>query len=236
MCRDIAYRYGITKQYSWENGINSELRFWRSWLGSKGLGYPEIFDSLIDPTMPLQEDLLLLLKKSKSHSDKTKRILDVGSGPLTQVGKRHDSWSIEITPVDALADRYAELLDDYGINPPIKTVSGKVEILSTLFNEDHFDLVYMRNALDHSEDPVLGLEEMLKVVKVGCYVFLNHTANEAEVEKYRGFHKWNLCSENDDFLIWNRSKTYNISKMLSSCADINVYNLGNSVVVHLLKK
>ena len=236
MCRDVAYSYNIKKGYRWEDGINSELRFWRSWLGSKGLSNPEVFDLCVDPALPLQEDLVMLLEKSQSHNEKLKSILDVGSGPLTQIGKQHDSWEIEITPVDALADKYAGLLKEYDLSPLVKTVNGKVEILSTLFKEGRFDLVCMSNALDHSEDPMLGLEEMLKVTKPGCYVVLKHAINEAEKEKYRGFHKWNLCSENSDFVIWNKTEQFNVSKMLSSRADIGVAIVGEFIVVHILKK
>ena len=55
------------------------------------------------------------------------RILDVGSGPLTKLGKTHPSKRLEITATDLLANDYDHLLAELGVLPPVRTVHADAE-------------------------------------------------------------------------------------------------------------
>ena len=67
-------------------------------------------------------------------------------------------------------------------------------------------MVHIRNALDHSFDPVLGIERMLHAVRPGGWVLLRHARNEGVAGKFRNGHLvlfphalafclfwWNFC-------------------------------------------
>jgi ubiquinone/menaquinone biosynthesis C-methylase UbiE len=148
-------------------------------------------------------------------------ILDVGSGPLTCLGKQCVSKTIKITAIDPLADTYNSLLDRYGINPPVRTIQGFAEQLTSKFSPETFDLVFSRNAIDHSYRPDLAIEEMIKVVKKNRYVVLGHVPNEGLKEGYEGLHQWDFTrSEYGDFIIKSPYQEVNITKKFLSIARI----------------
>lgn len=158
----------------------------------------------------MREIVANLVPKGRKHVD----ILDVGSGPITNMGFYLPNVRVCITAVDPLANEYNRILKKHRVKPPVSTQYGEVEKLSSQFGENAFDIVFMQNALDHSYDPVQGIKEMLKVVKPHGHVILNHAVNEAENANYGAFHQWNLCQKGSSFVIWNKQEKHNISLML----------------------
>jgi SAM-dependent methyltransferase len=222
------------KRTLWESGKADEVRWWRDWLerqerknalGSAGDHKSQLFHlgasgSVLGlPGTVLQERIVEHL--SAPHGA-TVSILDVGAGPMTQLGKRWEGRTVKITAVDPLADEYNRLLDEFGVTPLVRTQPGEVERLTDLFPTNHFDLVHMHNALDHSYDPLTGIRQMLEVVKPGGYVLLEHFFNEAKHASYQGLHQWNLCADDDHFVIWNRETRYSVNNVLDDKAHIRV--------------
>jgi SAM-dependent methyltransferase len=204
---------------SWAAGKAPEVNFWREWLTTRGLGWSWDYKPRLDPDQPLQERITRHLSAPPGA---TVSILDVGAGPLTRLGKRWEGRTLWITAVDALAEQYERLLRDAGITPPVLTQQGEVERLTERFPKNSFDLVNMENALDHSYDPLLGIRQMLEVVKPGGYVLLLHDVNEAHRTGYVGFHQWNFCAENGHFIIWNRKTRISVNDALGDIAEITV--------------
>ena len=58
------------------------------------------------------------------------------------------------------------------------------EELSAIFTPSSFDLAHSGNAIDHSKDVLKAIEEMIRVVKPRCYVFLNHKIREGRREAH----------------------------------------------------
>jgi SAM-dependent methyltransferase len=205
----------------WESGKSSEVEFWRRYLVTKGLEWPDDYASRLDPEHSFHERLLKFLPPHGPSSEPI-AVLDVGAGPLSVLGRQVPGRTIELTAVDALANEYDRLLDEVRLRPPVRTQQCAVEKLLDLFKPDQFDFVYMQNALDHSLDPLLGILQMLAVVKPGCHVVLFHAVNEAEVEHYEGLHQWNFYDVEKKFVIWNPSVNICVSDLLSRLADITV--------------
>lgn len=80
----------------------------------------------------------------------------------------------------------------HGVDRPVKTQQTFAEDLSSYYPLNHFDLVNCRNALDHSLDPVRGIEEMFLVAKDNGRVLLEHSESEAVRNEYQGFHHMEL--------------------------------------------
>lgn len=123
------------------------------------------------------------------------RVLDVGSGPISMLSKNFSGWNVELLAADALADDYAQLVDELGIDPErrlVRPVQAESEELSAMLGEKRFEFVIMRNALDHTADPVKSFEELMKVCAPGGYVLIEQFENEAKAEKWEGFHQWNM--------------------------------------------
>lgn len=96
-----------------------------------------------------------------------------------------------------------------------------VEVLHLLFNENEYDFVHMSNSLDHCFDPISGIKELLYITKVGGKVVLRHTNNEAEREKYSGFHQWNLTIDEGNFIVWRKNEVpLVVNDIISEFAEI----------------
>ena len=186
---------------SWESGSGRELRFWRCWLRTGGSRWPDDFKQRLDPETPFNP----YLRRFIPEDLEVVRVLDVGAGPLTNTGYRWPGRDLRITAVDPLADDYRKLYRRYGIKPPVETVYGRAEELSDNFAPESFDLVQACNSLDHAEEPLRGLREMVACVRRGGWVILNHRADEGEQERYRGFHRWNFSLYQGRFHIRDRN-------------------------------
>lgn len=195
----------------WSRHISDELRFWDSWLRDRP--WPDQFEFRTDPNAELQPDLAALLPRGAGAC----KLLDVGAGPLSALGKRLNGTPLEIAATDALAEHFDQLLAKNGVVPPVRTVQCNAERLSSRFGAESFDLVFCQNALDHVYDPVAAIDEMIRVLKPSGAVFLRHFENEGQREAYSGLHQWNFTVDHGDFVIWNPRVRVNVSQHLASC-------------------
>lgn len=186
-------------EVAWQAAIDGEVGFWRNWLANKGERFPGSYERAFNADLPLQPEIVELLD---APDGSTVRLLDVGAGPLTFLGRKCDQWTLDITAVDALGRQYGELLDTAGVVPPVRTQACESEQLSTLLPKDSFDLVAARNTLDHSYDPVRAIMEMLACAKPGAPLLLVHHPNEAVREQYRGMHQWNFEMIDGSLVVW----------------------------------
>lgn len=214
-------------------GIWMEKIFWRRWLKVIPSEQPDLFRKLVDPDEPLSEyhrrfiDFL---------PDSRVRILDVGAGPLTILGKRHPTKQLEIVATDILAKDYAAALARRKIHPLVKTIYADAEKLTSFFPASSFDYVFACNSLDHCADPAAAIKEMIAVVKPGCFVTLRHGRNEAEKARYAGLHQWNFDVSGASLILWNRSLRLDMTRLLSSMAEVQCRIEGSFVNAHLRKR
>jgi SAM-dependent methyltransferase len=210
---------GDLQRAVWEAGKSYEMYWWRMFLNSNIRHQTEEYKRRFDSDQPLQD---WVTENLRAPQGATLSILDVGAGPATNLGKRWKGRTVQITAVDPLADDYNRLLDELGIIPPVRTQEGEVERLTEQFPPNHFDLVTMENALDHSFDPLTGIRQMLEVVKPGGSVVLKHYINEGEQGSYVGFHQWNFCADNGHFMIWNPQTRLSVNDAIGDEAHIAV--------------
>ena len=179
-------------------GLDDELSFWRAYIETRGLQWPEEYEQRVDPRTALRADIASYLDGN--------RVLDAGAGPLTILGKTVAGRTLDLVPVDALANRYDELLEQLGVRPPVRTIQGLTEELASQFPRDSFDLAYARNTLDHSSDPIEAVRQMALVTRPGGIVFLEHADNEGARNGYGGLHQWNLLLADGHLLVSKRSR------------------------------
>lgn len=206
----------------WLSGVQSEVEFWTRWLETKGLDWPEEFKYRSDPDAELDG----LVRKCLAGFPSTPKVLDVGAGPVTIVGKRLNGRPIDLTAVDALAEIYDQLPFPQGL-PVVRTQQCDTERLREKFAAGTFDLTHARNTLDHSYDPLIAIAQMIEVTKPGGIIATAHAANEALNENWHGFHQWNFHVEERDFKISNRTQTFSLSDAIVGKAEIIELSLDN---------
>lgn len=201
----------------WLDGVQNEINYWNSWFQHKGARWKD------DYLLRTQGKIKIASYNDEfiDYTDKNFRVLDAGSGPISSFGTEGSGGKIQLTACDALADIYAILLKNFRIVPYCQTEYGCFEGLAQIYGMNFFDYIHARNSLDHSFDPLLGLYNLILVVKKGGYIQLRHADNEAERENYNGLHQWNLTIENSEFFIWNKSIRYNITQLFQNCCDFS---------------
>ncbi|HUV97553.1 MAG TPA: methyltransferase domain-containing protein [Acidobacteriaceae bacterium] len=199
----------------WQAGVQSEVDFWRSVCA--GVDFPEFTQELmqrIDPHAPVANHLLPYLPTEIPVADT--KILDVAAGPVSCIGWQIDGQRPQVTPIDALARRYRTILDEFNLVPPVYTQQCDGEDICDLFKPDFFDLVHIRNALDHCYDALAVMRNMLAVLKPGGALIVCGYTDEAVFEKYAGLHQWNIRADNGAMIIWRPNEHYDVNKTFSS--------------------
>jgi SAM-dependent methyltransferase len=210
----------VMQSFRWQSGRKSETAFWDRYLKTRGLRWQDEFERRMSPELELDAELAGLLSATLAAGEPPK-IVDVGAGPLSVVGKRMGGVAVQLTALDPLAAEYDVLLKKHGLQPPIRTQPGKAEELSDLLPKASFDLAHARNCLDHGLDPFLAVMQMLSVVKPGGYVYLKHRPNEGINENWHGLHQWNFSISTDGkFMISSRTTEMNVNQALAGVADV----------------
>jgi SAM-dependent methyltransferase len=205
----------MNKTLNWSNGVDEEIKFWSRWLETKGDRWPEQYSYRTNPRAEVEGLLCLYLK----NVDGIPRVLDVGAGPLTAVGKYFKGIKIDLVAVDALADKYnnLDLLEGLQV---VKTQQCDTESLCKIFDESSFDICHALNTLDHSYDPIEAIKQMIAVTRVGGHIIASHAANEAINENWNGFHQWNFSSDGADLLISNKTEVFYLQKIIKDYGEI----------------
>jgi SAM-dependent methyltransferase len=207
-----------TQLMEWKQGIPSEILFWDTWMKERGGQWREEFEKRFDPEMPLDPWIAAAVR---GLGRRALSILDVGSGPATAIGYKLEGAALHITAVDPLAPIYNSLLARHQLSPPVAPTFAPAEELASYFEPNSFDIVHCRNALDHSFDPMRGIGEMLKVVRIGGLILLRHQQNEAEHGEYQGFHHYNFDCRDNRFVIWNKSVLIDVAATLGDFAQVS---------------
>jgi SAM-dependent methyltransferase len=198
-----------------------EVEFWSEFLRTQGGDYPADYRRRLDPIGQLTEPLILEAI-DRTDADPI-RILDVGAGPITVVGQRDPrdpARKLEVVAVDPLAGEYARLMQRFRLNPPVRTQQLRGEDIADVFGSGAFDIVYARNALDHSVDPMAIIENMVRVVKPGGTIALRHYRREGEQERYEQLHQWNFDVQDGNLWLWSRRRRHNVTERLNGRASV----------------
>ncbi len=200
---------------NWLNGIPYEIAFWSSIYNNKksrkklflwtqnnyGINH-KIFNL----------DEFLFNKKQPT-------VLDVGCGMSFRTKYLLENYKVNLHYIDPLADYFNKIAVKNKVNVP-DIQFGMLEYLSAFFQSDSISLIFIFNALDHSQNPVKGLFECFDILEIGGVIYLQHHNNEAENESYRGFHQFNITIIDNELIIWNKKDRYNINELFAEFAEI----------------
>lgn len=201
----------------WTEQLPDEVRFWRRWLEGN-TEYAEDRAFRLSSNRPFPWWAKPLIRGNPDHV----QVLDVGAGPLTSLGDLWEEKCVTITPIDPLAEAYDQLMAEYSVTPPIKTVYGSPMELVAQFGESSFDFVYASDSLDKSEDPIICYQQIMEVLKPGASLVTYHESNKAERHHYENVYQWNFSIKDNHLLAWNHSGQWDVVE--------NLPNVGHSRV------
>lgn len=213
---------------AWKDRAQSEVGFWQHWVQSKGDQWPDDFNARANPETPLLAELQHFLDELGTDRAAPTEILDIGSGPLSILGYKSPGREIRLTLVDPLASSYNQILDQGGIAGVPRPQTGYFESALGQFGENRFDVVWCRNALDHSIDPLLGLHNLISMCKIGGGLMLSFHPNEADGGDYEGLHQWNLDKRGDRIILAQKGQEVDLTPLLRAQKLLSITQEGTS--------
>lgn len=209
--------------------LDTEVRFWQKWFSTNGMHWPEDFSNRLNPASELSD---ALKKFVPNHNVK---ILDVGSGPITVLGRNMDGKQLNIIATDILADEYMAMYDAFGIDKATAPLKVAAEELSQFFKHRKFDFIHAQNSIDHCFNPFEAIRQMLAVLKTNGTIYLRHEVCEAENENYTGIHQWNFELRKNGFAIWNKEVKKYLTDVIPEI-DVDATQADGYVVTVITKR
>ena len=96
--------------------------------------------------------------------------------------------------------------------------------------------IHIRNALDHCSDPMEGILQSIKSLKVGGVLYLNHFRNEAVREAYRGFHQFNIDERDGKLTIWNPRESIDVEGKVKTFATVDCSVSDEGRIIAVIRK
>ena len=218
----------------WQENIPSEVAYWDAWLREQGGVESAIFQRRIDRNsllIPMVDDAVRTCKHD------TVRILDVGCGPISDLGYRAACGkTLSIHYVDPLANQYSASMRAAGISAPHSTLEAKAEDLLEWFSRQSFDVVFCMNALDHCENALLSLVNMVYLLAPGGACILHHRECEGKRNNYEGLHRWDLSYKEGQLFLDDRVQAINVSRWLGSLVSTDIHVCENDWFTATLKR
>lgn len=127
-------------------------------------------------------------------------IAELGAGPVVTIGTYWPGVDVSIVASDKEWKQYADLWNE---KPLVPIEHQDMEALT--YEDNSFDIVHCRNALDHTKNAFQAVKEMKRVCKPGGYVYLLHAEGQRRI--YGGHHYHNIEElELDDFTVTQDGK------------------------------
>lgn len=212
------------------NAVNDELKFWKTFVKTDRFLEGWVPDT---PTPELRPQVRKFLQE---HLTPESSVLDCGSGVVSIL--RGTVPAEQLEAADPLADHYAEIFDykAHNIDRPYRL---SCEDLTDATDEE-YDIVHISNALDHTQDPLLAVAGMFKVLKPGGYLIIQSFENEATAQKWQGMHQWNVFLEGEKIYAQGRNGKFSINpdrehKVISIEKIPHAYN-GKTWFIYIIQK
>lgn len=183
----------------WKQGVVEEIQWWWTWINTlRRQNKLANWAHLREMPFPFEDDCAAFDAASL-------RCLNIGCGPRPNLGEA-TTFDVEVVHMDPLASAYNRLMGFLDAPGGGDVVFGAVEILDQL-ETGKFHFIAAKNCLDHAYDVPAGLRQMIDVLEDRGVIALEHYENEAEAQKYLGFHRWNIEIKEGRIHIWSKDQS-----------------------------
>lgn len=134
-------------------------------------------------------------------------IADVGSGPFNTIGDLRSGVDVKLYLSDVAQPEYRKIWENHNIVPLFPVEYQNMENLT--YQDNMFDIVHCKNALDHTSGAEKALEKFIKVCAKGGWIYLRHYPNQRTI--WRGHHCWDInFIEGEGCVFKGENRTFNI--------------------------
>ena len=128
------------------------------------------------------------------------KVMDIGCGIISMLRWGAVQGDISITGVDPILDMYALSLARHGFDAMEKIrcdreVNGFAEELDKALADDDYDVIYTRNALDHTQQPLKVLENIGLKLAPGGVAAIHVATKEGTRQQWDQLHKTDIWLE-----------------------------------------
>jgi 2-polyprenyl-3-methyl-5-hydroxy-6-metoxy-1,4-benzoquinol methylase len=152
------------------------------------------------------EDVIHWCEAFNSEKGRRPVVLDFAAGPASSLIYLKRTGLAELVASDTLAREYRQLFELYGVEASVLPQLAIGELLDTQFEPGSFDLVHVRNALDHTQAPALCWLNLFSLVRVGGVLCHSHAVREGTFENWAALHQFDLFPVKDSIWIEDRSR------------------------------
>lgn len=215
-----------------------ELGFWRDYC-AEARNRPWL-EHLANCDLLIEPKIQKLLDQLGLPHGATVRALDIGSGPLSVLGRNSPVYPINLTGIDPLADEYAGLLAEQNLRRRYPVIAMAAEEVDRLFPAGHFDFVFSRNAVDHCQHPAKVIKNAVAVCRDGGIVHFSVFPCEGVHANYGGLHQWNFEMIDGAVLIWNATNRIQLNSIIApyryDAVMVPIETVGYSVQIEVTIK
>ena len=218
-------------------GIAYEEAFWRSQFKVKSARKGLYAWSRYGREISLKNfDIISFLDEWEQMHGTRPIVLDVGAGASFCTGNLSHGKEIDIHYIDPLAAYYNKVIQRTRPRHFPLVEFGAIEQLSAFYPNGDVAFIHVQNALDHSRQPVQGIVECVRCLSIGGILYLKHFPNEAERENYRGFHQYNIDTQEGALVIWNKTEQHSINRLLEGFTNVEVMTSDIGEVIAVIRK
>jgi len=144
-------------------------------------------------------------RRFKAEQGRLPVVLDFGAGIASSLLYLHRAGLAKLVAADALGPEFQKLRTLHRIEVPVVAELGIGEFADEQFSSRSFDLVHIRNALDHTQAPAFTWLNLFKLVRTGGVLSHSHAIREATWEQWQQLHQFDLFPVGDSIWIEDTS-------------------------------
>lgn len=134
------------------------------------------------------------------------KIADIGSGPFVTIGNYYKDSLITIYPSDR--QDFTDFYKKYKIaKNRILNLIEYQNMEKLTYPDYYFDIVHSANALDHTKDAYQAVKEMIRVCKLGGWVYIDCHLDQMDTGHK---HFWNV---KEDGTFENKTHRFSLKEM-----------------------
>lgn len=203
------------------------LCYWEQWMSTKGMPQQSYWARMANHE--LQNDIRNAVQQIAINSHRIIRVLDAAAGPATILGSVWPGHDLALHACDALAHKYNQLLREYKLDPPIRSVHARLERIHRRYPRNYFDVIYLHNGLGQIVNAESALVALLRILRPGGTLFIGESTRRAAV------HSWRIVVNDAGVVLEGATNSLNLTQMLASRANVSNFITKSATVVRITK-